>query len=158
MKVFKLIPVKPTVPAGISSSFQLVDESQTETHKVLVVSFSGVCPPGSAGNEHGHYIATTVMHGLQAFQADCVILDLRELTYTWGSALLSVFQDVAQLKDCGAGPGLMAFPVMVVTSEKCRVGVLSLLTPTGESPEWHFEDVNRAIEAAVIAAKNWLES
>jgi hypothetical protein len=158
MPRFTLTAAVPQIPAGISCRYFLSDPAQTDRQKILVAAFAGEFPDGSRGNPHGRYIASCTLHGLRAFSADCVILDLRDLTYRWGDALLAVFDDIAQFKDAGGDPGCPPFPVAVVTSEKCRDAVLSLVTPRGrEPPEWHFEDMDSAIEYGVRKANEWLD-
>jgi hypothetical protein len=157
MKRYTLTEVVPEAPEGISSRYYLVDPLQTDRYKILVVAFAGEYPEGSRGNRHGWYVATSTLHGLHAFQANCIILDFTELSYRWGNTLLQVFQDISQLMDAGGEPENFPFPVMVVTSEKCRDAFLSLVTPIGKpEPPWHFDDLNLAIEAGIRAANDWL--
>ncbi len=159
MAHFTLKEVVPQAPPGISCRYFLVDPEQTDRRTVLVVEFSGEYPEGSLGNKHGAYIATSALHGLHAFAASCVILDFRELSYNWGNTLLQVFEDISQFKDAGAEPGTLPFPVLAVTSEKCRSAFLSLVTAIGQPvPSWHFDNLNDAIEAGVKAANDWLRN
>lgn len=157
MKRYTLNEVVPDAPEGISSRYYLVDPLQTDRRKILVVAFAGEYPEGSRGNRHGWYIATSTLHGLHAFRADCIILDFRELSYHWGNTLLQVFQDISQFMDEDGESDASPFPVMVITSEKCRDAFLSLITPTGQpEPWWHFDDLDLAIEAGIKAANDWL--
>lgn len=156
MPHFKLIQSTPCVPEGISSRYLLVDEQQTGRRRILIAAFDGEYPDGSLGNPHGAYIASASLHGVHAYDADCLILDLRGLSYRWGNTLLKVFQDVAQFKDAEAEPNEPPFPVIVVTSDKCRDAFLSLVTPTGRaSPEWHFEDMDAAIHYSLKKVEEW---
>lgn len=158
MPRYNLTEVAPPQPAGIACRYFLPSLDQTDRHRILVVSFTGEYPPGSLGNAHGAYIATCTLHGLHAFDAYAVILDFRELTYSWGNTLLQVFQDVGQFKDCGNDPGSPPFPVAVVTSEKCRDAFLTLVTPSGrKTPKWHFEKLDLAISYSIQAAREWLD-
>lgn len=158
MPRFTLIESVPAVPEGLSSAFLLVDPSQTGRRRVLVVKVDGVYPSGSRGREHGRYVATVALHGLHAFEADCLILDLRGLTYSWGDTLLQVFQEVSELKDRELEPGEPSFPLVLVSSERCRDGLLSLLTPRGgEPPPWHFEEIDAAIEYGLARVDESLE-
>lgn len=101
-------------------------------------------------------MARTTLFGIQSFDPHCLILDLRGLTYRWGNSLLGVFQDVAQLKDAGIEPDEPPFPVMVVTSERCKHAFLSLVTPCGRPPpDWHFDDIESAIDHVVVKVDEW---
>lgn len=148
-----------TPPDGIDCSFGVVrGEGEDRVPKILVASFSGIYPDGSRGNSHGHYIAYSTMHGLAAIEPWCLILDFRELDYKWGNTLLLVFDHVSRFMDDAEEP-TMRFPIAVVTSEKCRDAFLSLVTRTGDSPpEWHFNDIELAIEYAIREAIAWIDA
>ncbi len=158
MKRFTLTEATPPIPKGLSCRFFLADRAQAERMTVLVASFDGEYPDGSLGNSHGAYIATSALHGLKAFDADCVILDFRAMTYRWGNSLLQVFDDIAQFRDSDGKPGEPSFPVLVVTSEKSQAAFLSLVTPNGQAaPDWHFDDIDDAIAHGARKAREWLD-
>ncbi len=119
---------------------------------VLVASFAGDYAVGSKGNGDGVFIAAETMRGLVAYDPSAVILDFREMRYSWGNTLLSVFQAVARYMD---EPGEPPYPVFAVTSELCRGALLGLMG--GEGP-WHFEDMDAALNAAVGAGAAWLDA
>jgi len=157
MPRYSLVTVSPPRPDGIACRYLMPPLDQTDRVQVLVVTFDGAYPDGSLGNAHGHYIAASTMHGLHAFDPDCVVLDFRGLAYRWGGTLLRVFQDISLFKNAEAVPGEPLFPVVVVTSALCRDGFLLLGMPSGAAPpEWHFEDLDPAIAYAVHASKEWL--
>ena len=145
-------------PESINSNFFLVDEKQTNYHKILIVSFFGEYPHGSSGNKHGEYIATISMLGLQAFNPSCIILDFRELFYHWGDSILDVFGDIHQYKNDATDPNEPPFPILVISSSK-STGLLSLLIPDeNNKPDWHFFDINQAITYGIKKAEEWLDS
>ena len=147
-------PVEISQPDGICCSYGLVaDQHDDKLPPVLVVSFSGTYPPGSLGNAHGRFMAHATVHGLAAFNPWCVLLDLRELRYEWGNTLLAVFEQITQYSSDAS------FPVVVVTSGKCRDAFLSLVRPAGApAPDWHFEDLDAALECAVQKANEWIDA
>ncbi|WP_457332596.1 hypothetical protein [Rhizobacter sp. P5_C2] len=156
MPNYSLIQSTPRVPHGISCRYFLVDPSQAGRRTLLVVAFEGEYPDGSRGNAHGAYVATAALHGLHAFDADGVVLDFRGLTYRWGNTLLKVFEDIGRFKDTDLEPGEPRFPVVVVTSERCRSAFLSLVTPTGQpAPDWHFDEIDEAIEFGLAWIDRW---
>ena len=156
MPSYSLIKATPPQPQGIDCQFFLVDPAQAGRRKILVASVGGEYPEGSRGNAHGAYIATMSLYGIHALDADCLILDLRGLAYQWGNTLLKVFQDVAQFKDAEAEPNEPRFPVVAVTSEKCRAAFLSLVTPANQAPpEWHFDDMDLAVEYSLKKVEEW---
>lgn len=156
MPSYSLITTTPPQPQGIECQFFVVDAAHAGRRTILVASFSGEYPDGSRGNAHGAYVATMALYGIHSLDADGLILDLRGLAYRWGNTLLKVFQDVSQFKDSDAEPNEPRFPVAVVTSEKCRAGFLSLVTPTNQAvPEWHFDDMNQAIEYSLKKVEEW---
>ncbi|MEC7119749.1 MAG: hypothetical protein VXW65_07590 [Pseudomonadota bacterium] len=156
MSHYSLIESKPPVPDGISCKYFLLSEAQAKHGTILVASFKGTYPDGSLGNSHGAYIATAALYGVSAFDADCLILDFRELSYRWGNTLLMVFQDISQYKDGELEPDEIPFPIVVVTSDLSRDAFLSLVTPVGSAaPEWHFQDMDTAIEYAQRKIEEW---
>lgn len=146
-------------PTDLNCKFFLKEKKGTDTTDVLVVSFLGNYADGSLGKEHGSFIARKTMEGMMAFDIDAIILDFREMYYNYGNTLLKVFQDISQFKDAGNDDDEPNFPVVVVTSEKCKNGILSLLTPANsdEIPDWHFSDINKAIDYATEKGKYWLD-
>lgn len=130
--------------------------STTEDDSVLVVAFSGSYGVGSRGNDDGTFISAVTLAGLVAFGGGCLVLDFADMDYTWGNTLLKVFDDVRQYKD---EPGEPAYPVLVVTSDRSREAFLSLVGKTEiAAKEWHFRDINSAIQAARAAARRWYDS
>lgn len=145
-------------PEGIVCKYFMPDPVSTQGTDVLILSVNGVYPDGSLGNEHAAYIAVMAIQGLQAFNPEAFILDLSDLEYRWGNSILGVFQDVSRFMDADKEENEPYFPVFAVTSEKSTAGFLSLITPSNESPpEWHFKDINQAIEKAASAGKAWIE-
>ena len=158
MSRFPLTEVSLPAPKGLTCRFLLAERGQTDRMTILIVAFDGDYPDGSLGNAHGAFIASSTLHGLHVFDADCVILDFRGMSYRWGNTLLQVFQDIAQFKDTGSEPGEPAFPVLAVTSERSQAAFLSLVTPQGQpAPAWHFDDMDAAISHGVQMARESLD-
>ncbi|MCP4218790.1 MAG: hypothetical protein GY765_29430 [bacterium] len=156
--MFKLKELHVEAPEGLSCKYFMTEREQTEKMDILIVSFFGSYPDGSMGSEHAGYIACMAMHGLVAFNPDCIILDFREMEYRWGNSLLKVFQDISQYKDEGKEQDEPCFPVVAVTSDKCRASFLSLVTPmNSQEPSWHFGNMTNAIKYATKAAVEWLD-
>lgn len=150
MTQFSLVESSPQIPDGITCRHFVVDKSQAAQHTILVSSYFGSCPDGSQGSAHGAYIAASALHGIQAFKADCLVLDLRELAFRWGGMLHKVIQDVALFMDADAEPDQPRFPIIAVTSDKSRAAFLSQVMRSGQkSPDWHFDNVDDAIAYAL---------
>lgn len=151
-------PVNIEPPNGIECSYGLAgNPTPDDVPNILIVSFSGSYPDGSHGNAHGHFIASSTMFGIAHFEPWCVVIDFRDMEYRWGNTLLTVFQQIDQyMPSDDDGP---AFPVLVVTSAKSRDAFLTLVTPAGGSaPDWHFDNINDALENAVIRANEWIDA
>ena len=145
-------------PEGLDCRFLIPDTKQTEKMNILIVAVRGEYPEGSKGNYHGNYIACMSVYGLLLHDPDCIIFDFSEMYYTWGNTLIKPFQDISQFRDADKEENEPAFPILAVTSRKCREAFLSLMTVAGEDePEWHFGDLNKAIRFGVKAAKKWLD-
>ena len=151
-------PVEITTPDGIICRYGILsDAADSSLPSILVVEFAGVYPYGSSGNAHGHFIVHSTIRGLAAFDPWCLILDLRELKYEWGNALLSVFNEIDNyMNDDDDDP---RFPFAVVTSQKCRAAFLALVTPMGAPPpDWHFDDFEIALKQAIEWANEWIDT
>lgn len=157
--ILKFKQLDITDPAGIDVTYSEVEEPADDDDfpLLLCVAFHGVYPDGSKGNDHGEFIARSTLTGLTHFEPWGLILDLRELEYRWGNTLLKVFDYVARFER--PDPGEPSFPIVVVTSDKCRDAFLSLVTPTGSTaPAWHFEDMEAAIEHVAKLASEWIDA
>ncbi|QNM84788.1 hypothetical protein H9W90_11345 [Polaribacter pectinis] len=146
-------------PSDLSCKFFSKEKNTEDNTDVLIVSFSGEYPNGSSGKEHGEFIARKAIEGLMSFEAEAIVLDFRKMKYSYGNTLLKVFQDISQFKDAGNNIDEPEFPIIVVTSEKCVKGILTLLTPTNseENPNWQFNDIHKAINFATKKGKYWLD-
>jgi len=55
----------------------------------IVISFSGIYPPGSSGNEFAKAMREAVAKALDTFVPDAIILDFLDLEYSWGDGIVS---------------------------------------------------------------------
>jgi hypothetical protein len=123
---------------------------------VLIAAFHGQYGHGSAGNGDAAFMNANVLAGLAAYRPLCVILDLREMSYTWGNSLLNLFQDVETLRGDG---GPIPFPILVVTSDLCRDAILTLFSQTEpQAAPWHFRSLDSALDASRPAIERFLNS
>jgi hypothetical protein len=114
----------------------------TTESQILVVSFTGTCGIGSAGNDDATFMRAIIVAALDAWSPSGLVLDLRHLAYEWGDLMTGVL--------CG-GDRYCAVPVLpaaVVVSDLCREGLTSLVEHEimGDSAHWLFEDLESAIE------------
>jgi hypothetical protein len=151
MPEFTLQPVSRDFPEGIAAEWQIVDRAQTADVKILVLSIRGSYPPGSEGSRHGRYIAQEAIAAVHATSPHCLVLDLRELDYSWGDTLFGVFQDVSQFMDADVPKGAPPFPILIVISERSN-GLLSLV---GGATSAVFYDVQDAIRRAIELGSQW---
>jgi len=156
----QFIEKTPSSPEGLSCKFYLRERSGDDKIDVLIVSFFGDYPKGSLGNEHGSFIARKAIEGLMSFSVEAIILDFREMNYTYGNTLLKVFEDIYQYMDAGNDDDDPIFPILVVLSDKNRTGILSLLTPVGSEsmPDFCFDDMDEAIAEATEKGAYWLDN
>lgn len=157
--VYELGELTYSPPAGIDCRYAMPDPAETQDLHILVVSISGTYPRGSEGDAHAAFVTVSAMHGLHAFEPDCVVLDFRSLDYQWGNAMLRVFEDIGQFMDCGRESGAPNFPVVVVASGLTGDALSSLLSPEPSAAgEQLFDDIDAAIASGVDLAREWLDA
>jgi hypothetical protein len=133
-----------------------VEDGKRDT-LVQVVAFAGDYGVGSSGNNDAAYMRGVVLSSLAAWDVACVILDLSELSYSWGYALLGVIEAPGELRDQGGG--FLHFPVLIVTSERCRAGLETLLANSPESfGNILYPSLDDAINAAHVAVGEYLDT
>lgn len=131
-----------------------VYDGDLDTH-VQVVAFSGEYGVGSAGNPDAAYMRAVVTSAAAAWDSVGVVLDLRELEYSWGNALMSVVQAAEYLHQSDDDN---PFPVRIVVSDKCRDGLVSLFEDMGdEESGWLHDTIDEAVAAVREAAREYLE-
>jgi hypothetical protein len=123
--------------------------------QMLVVQFLGHYRRGSRGKPDADFMRAKVAEALALTEPFCLLLDLRPLHYSWGDSILSLFQMISRFMDePEAGP----FPVVVVTSWRCRAALLSVCGHTEDSArEWHFRTLKEGLKAARAAAEKYGE-
>ncbi len=155
---FEIFERSISQPKSIKHKYFTPMKNQTDNMDILIVSFLGTYPSGSLGSSYAKYISLMSLHGLQYFEPECLILDFRELDYQYGNSLMGVFQDISIFKDANKEENEPFFPVLVVTSDKCKDGFLSLVTQNGQAePSFHFSDLSKAIDRGVTLGRQWLD-
>lgn len=123
---------------------------------IQVVVFRGECRVGSRGNDDAAYMRGVVMSAISAWHTGCLVLDLRELDYSWGSGLLTVIQAPHEFAD---EEDDHVFPVLVVGSADNHEALHSLLETADEDVDrWLFDSMDKALDAAVVEVERFLET
>ena len=116
--------------------------------EALLLTFSGRVPEGSAGNHDARFMSFITGQFVVLTLPDCVVFDLRDLAYTFGSSLLGLPQ--------AAETELEGLPSIFVASEKCRAGLTSLLAPTDtDTSAFLFDDLDSALQRAQVLAREY---
>jgi hypothetical protein len=138
----------------ITHQFWRVEDGKRDTN-IQVISFSGEYGVGSKGNNDAAYMRGVVLCGLASWDVSCLILDLSDLEYSWGYALLGVIEVAGEFKDQG---GTLQFPVFIVVSDRCKAGITSLLASAPESfGNIIFDSVEKAMARAKKAMGEYLD-
>lgn len=154
---YTLEEINYTPPKKMSCRYLMPNQSETDNLHILILSVKGVYPEGSLGNPYGEYIAQQALCGLVMFDPECLILDFRDMEYTWGNTLALVYQNIDEMKNVEMEPDEPPFPVLTVISDKCKTAFLSLVTPTGaELPEGIYSDLDEAVTQGIYLARDWL--
>ena len=114
----------------------------------LVLAFSGHVPEGSAGNDDARFMSFITGQFVVLTLPDCVVFDLRDLVYTFGSSLLGLPQ--------AAETEIEGLPSIFVASDKCRSGLTSLLAPADtDTSGFLFDDLDSALHRAKHLASEY---
>lgn len=123
---------------------------------MLSVQVAGTYPPGSLGNPHAKAISAATLHGLVLTDPVCLLFDFQHLTYTWGNALLGIYQDTNRWLEAEREPNEPFHPVLTVLGPQSKKGWLSLMTPVGGNPPPnHFMKWEQAFEEGVRQGREW---
>jgi hypothetical protein len=95
--------------------------TRTEAGSIILISFSGDYPAGSAGNEVAREMEAVVTNAVAEFAPVAVVFDLSELDYTWGDAIAGIFW--ALRRDSGD-----FLPSCVVAKEETGKALVDLVT------------------------------
>jgi hypothetical protein len=125
--------------------------------EILVIRYTDIYLPGSAGNDDAQYMKAMAKAGVAAFEPWGVIHDLSELTYEWGDRLDTAFvgpEDNAKEGELvgaifGTSNPPLAGQAAVVVGPQCEEAVRTL--PLGENSQEPIEKVGyvfRHLESA----------
>jgi len=109
--------------SSLSFSF-FVGKSSNTARKVLMVRFEGATGSGCSNNGDATFMTAIVAAGLKAWEPSGLILDLRELSYSWGDLMVMPF---CVHPDLTIREQLVPFPTVAVISDLNRVGMTSLV-------------------------------
>jgi hypothetical protein len=114
------------------------------THKeedlILCVKLSGVCGIGSQGENYGNFLYQKIGLALLTYQPLAVLVDMRELEYTYGDRILSLFEIFEHVR-----PYQIEFKIITafVLSDKNKAGLSGLVKT--DNPGF-FEDFDKAYQ------------
>ncbi len=137
-----------------------LDDLSTLTHEVYglaeegsealicVLEFHGDYGVGSRGAGDAAYMRASAMASITAWHTACLVLDLRDLSYSWGGELLTAIQAPHEFADEDDDN---VFPVVVVASERNYTALRSLLETADEDVDrWLFASMDAARKAALV--------
>ena len=101
----------------IRYEFQLETTCKNRFWYTLIAKFSGTYRPGSTGAPDAYFICGIAQTALAMWHPAALILDLRELSYTWGN-------DMDLVLDAGSGPNV---PTAIVGSDACLPAIGTLI-------------------------------
>ena len=102
-----------------------------ENIAILLIAFSGNHGCGSGGNKNSSFMKTAIAASMCLTINDGVILDLSRLTYKFGDSILQVLELPLKIKKG-------YFPYIILVSETCRAGLLSLVSTFGVQDVYNF--------------------
>ena len=121
---------------------------------VMIARFTGIYRRGSEGNPDGNFMFAKLNEHASIWDPACIILDLRELEYTFGNTLLNSLRFFAVTNKLEADQLL----VIVVVSSKCREAIEGLLGAFVKNhPIDLLEDMDEALKRAEKMIKEYLD-
>ena len=113
---------------------------------MLLVELSGICSEGSEGENYGEFIYQQIGVALLTLKPVAILIDLRNLEYTFGDRIVKLFQIFSDI-DIFHGEG---FITAFVISDKNKHGISSLLNIDLNNPdEGFYYDTNEAYQYLV---------
>lgn len=142
-----LCPVSFESESAIHHEFLLEGfEKERSSRRILVVKFIGDYRPGCQGMPDALLMQGITQAALTMWGPDAVVLDLRQLTYTWGDNMEEVLGIRGEIK----------LPFAVVGSELCLPAICTLIQvfygvdriKTATDAENIFDNMEKALEYA----------
>lgn len=146
----ELREVQTQYNCSLTSKFYL-----TEDRTILIADFDGVAGIRSEGNACSFFIYCKLAEYLIYFTPHAIVLDFRDLEYSWGNSIMRVFQVTEDVLGYGEPPYR---PIILVVSDKCKAGFASLLRFNPDQlAEFVFEDLDKAVEYAQKQGNEWID-
>lgn len=134
-------PISFEKETDIVYEFQLETTGKNRFFYTLIAKFKGTYRPGSAGAPDAAFICGIARTAVMMWHPAALILDLRDLSYTWGDEMDWVL-------DAGADSGV---PTAVVGSNACLPAIGTLIhginsTRPATAAENIFDNIDQAWE------------
>ncbi|MDC0718111.1 hypothetical protein [Nannocystis bainbridge] len=113
--------VRLTDLSALESEVLVPDDGARSGREFVIVRFRGAYRSGSQGQPDALYITAVVKMALAAWSASGLVVDLRELSYSWGDEMEWIFG----LGRWHAGARIHS-PVAIVVGDACRAALMSL--------------------------------
>ena len=135
----QLHPVSFDKETDLRYEFQLETSVNNRFGYTLIAKFTGTYRPGSAGAPDAHFICGIAQTAIAMWDPAALILDLRELSYTWGDEMVLVL-------DAGSDRHI---PTSVVGSAACLPAIGTLIYGINSTqPATDAESIFDSIEEA----------
>ena len=122
----------------ISYNFKIKYFEDSHLIDILIVEFHGKYRHGSAGSPDAGFIKGSITTGLSVFDPFSLLIDLRDLEYSWGDDFDISFEETGNRKTA------------VLVGDKCRRAMSTLSFGVGTDRdivdnEFFFDDANSAV-------------
>jgi len=122
-------------------------------NSILYARISGKYREGSEGNTDGLYVFSKIVSHYFVFEPFVLILDLRELEYSWGNTIL---KSINFFYEIGRDIDEKNKVNIVITSEKNRTAIKSLLDIIAEGRIVLCEEYKTAFDLAAEYTEEYL--
>lgn len=134
---------------GMSCEYAIINLRDTHLVDILIVSFNGKYRDGSSGKAELGYLVGMVNLGIEVWKPFKVLIDIRNVTYSWGNDMEKLFAQNEHLN------------VVLVLSEKNIDAICTLINGLENEKKiidqkFFFDDFHKALEMLKkMKMKNW---
>mgnify|MGYP001268968345 CR=1 FL=1 len=133
----------------------ICDFAITDDNTILYINVSGNYKSGSEGNFDGLYLFSLISAYYFVYEPVCIIIDLRNLRYTWGNTILKALNF---FNEVGRDDDERKKLITIIYSSENQSPITDLLKMASEGNRILCGNFDEAIAASIKNVQEYLES